>query len=236
MGDENPYQLATKANTNTDWLSDQTPVDVDIRGMGDFAQNMKTIQGNLTSELGYVDDLHTVPMKAWEGTVLAEAEFVRTRMSENATELTQYLQRLSTALLNIGMAAQTIADTYGATDGFSAIDLNAVQFAFAEPGAKRPAGLPSHVTGETYRQKLAAAQPAQQPQQPRPGTPAQPPGQGKRYTETVRTNPDGTQTVTRKDSDGKVVEQVRTAPQTDGAPPLRDSPRQRALDSIEGMY
>ncbi|MFC0529914.1 hypothetical protein [Phytohabitans kaempferiae] len=234
MGEENPYQSATNFNTRTDWLSDQKPVDLNLDGMGDFAQNMQTIHDNLRDELGYVHDLHSVPMKAWEGIVLGEASFVRTRMGDNAKELSHYLQRLSSALLNIGMAAQTIADTYGAADGFSAIELNTVRYAFAEPGAARPSGLSPLVTGETYEEKMAAIRPtAGAP----PVTRREPRGgETPRRTVTTETHADGSQTVTTRNAEGEVTEQVRTAPQTAGGPGVNDSPRQRALDSVEGMY
>jgi YD repeat-containing protein len=242
MGEQDSYKKATEVNTRTDWLSDQKEVDLDPDGMADFAQTMKTIQDNLQSERLRLTDLNTVPMKAWDGPVLGEADFLRTRMAENATELSQYLARLATGLLNIGMAAQTISDTYGAADGFNAIELNTVRYAFAEPGANRPAGLPGFVTGETYAQKMAAATrpgatpPGEQPR--RTGGPTKPAptadsGGGK---VTTQTHADGSQTVTKRNAEGEITEQVRTAPQTPGAPPFSQSPRKQALDSIEGMY
>lgn len=237
---QDPYQRATKYNTSTDRLEGGKLLDLDLDGMGDFAQNMTTLQGNLNNNLRYVTQLLTVPMDAWHGPVLGEADFVRTRMRENATELTQYIQKLSSALQNIGMAAQTIADTYGAADGFSAIELNTVRYAFAEPGANRPGGLSPLVTGETYEQKLAAAtgtgdKPSQTGGQPPQTGPAKTPKAGETPV-APKKNPDGTETVATRNPQGKVTERGRTAPQTAGGPPLRESPRQEALDSLEGMY
>lgn len=334
MGDENPYENATNFNTSTGWLNDQKPVDLDLDGMADYAQSMQRIQENLRNELGYIDDLHTVPIKAWEGAVLGEADYVRTRMSDNATELSEYIRRLNDALLNIGMAAQTIADTYASTDGWSAVTLNTVLYAFADQDASRPAGLPSRVTGETYEDKMREAQAAGPPPANSPdwGSPTSwdtrenadgsttqtattadghrmvittmpsgstttvvygPDGnqirttgtrvstssgsyyhsttttetrdgqvissttrtsvagsgntetvvtrdaQGNetgRRTVTTETNDDGSQTVTTKDANGNITDQVRTAPQTAGGPDADQSPHQRALDDIPGMY
>lgn len=196
MGDENPYENATRFNTSTDWLNDQKPVDLDLDGMADYAQSMKRIQENLRNELGYMDDLHSIPINAWEGAVLGEADYVRTRMGDNATELSEYIRRLNDALLNVGMAAQTIADTYASTDGWSAVSLNTVLYAFADERASRPAGLPSFVTGETYKDKMREAEAAAGPPA------ANSPDWGNPSSWDTRENADGSTTQTATTADG----------------------------------
>jgi hypothetical protein len=54
-----------------------------------------------------------------------------------------------------------VADCYANTDGWSAASLNAVQFAYADPSAKRPSGLPPGLGmtwSDSYYQALAQAQ------------------------------------------------------------------------------
>lgn len=197
MTEANPYENATSRNTSTDWLNDQQTVDLDLDGMADYAERMTIIEGNLGNELGYINDLFQVPLSAWEGPVLGEAEYVRTRMGDNATELSQYIQRLRIALTNIGMAAQTIADAYGSTDGWSAASLNTVMFAFAERGATRPEGLPAFITGETFEDKIAEMQAANN------GAPgANSPEWGRPETWEQRENADGSVTQIATTSDG----------------------------------
>jgi len=206
VGDENPYESATSYNTSTEWLADQKAVDLDLDGMADYAQSMKRIEGNLRNELGYVDDLHQVPMEAWRGPVLGEAEYVRTRMGDNASELSQYIQRLGAAMLNVGMAAQTIADTYGSTDGWSAASLNAVRFAFVEYGATRPAGLPSYVEGKTYEQVMAEQAAASG------GPTAQSPAWGSPTSWETRENADGSTSQIAMTDDGHRMVITTSAP------------------------
>jgi hypothetical protein len=202
----NPFQDTTDYNTSTTWLNDQQPVDLDLDGMADYAQSMLRIIENLMAEQGYVDDLASRPMTAWVGDVLGEAEYVRTRMRDNSTEFTEYLQRLRDAILNIGMAAQTIADTYASTDGWSSASLNTVLFAFADPDASRPSGLPPGIAVQTY-EDMRREQEAQQAGQPPPeGSPAW--GDPERWDSV--TSDDGTVTQTASTADGHRMEIVTT--------------------------
>ncbi|SIR64936.1 hypothetical protein [Micromonospora avicenniae] len=150
MAEENPYQRETDLNTRKDWLADQKPVDVDIDGMVDYGKNMVTIRDNLQSHGGQLNLLNEMPAAAWEGAVLPEAKYMRSQMLQNSGELQQYITYLGTALTNTGMAAQTIADAYSSTDGWSAASLDAVRFAFGDTDAPRPPGLPPFITGKTY--------------------------------------------------------------------------------------
>jgi hypothetical protein len=147
---DNPYQDQTAANTSTAWLNNQTQVDVDLDGMAEFARNMKTIKENLQAHTGQLQQLHTMPAAGWQAGALPEGRYAQKQMTGNAAELTQYLLYLAQALDNIGMAAQVITDAYAGTDGWSAADLNAVNFAYGDPRARPVSGLPPFVTGKTY--------------------------------------------------------------------------------------
>ncbi|MFE7874837.1 WXG100 family type VII secretion target [Micromonospora humida] len=146
----NPYQHETDQNTRTDWLADQKPVDVDPDGLVDYGKNMVVIQENLQSHGGRLSQLGQLPHRAWEGAALPEGVYVRSQLTLNYAEFQQYLTYLGAALTNIGMAAQTVADAYANTDGWSAASLDAVRFAFGEADAPRPAGLPPFVSGKTW--------------------------------------------------------------------------------------
>ncbi|WP_328343214.1 hypothetical protein [Micromonospora sp. NBC_00421] len=149
-GGTNPYQQQTDQNTCTDWLADQKPVDVDPDGLVDYGRNMVTIQENLRGHSGRLSQLGQLPQSAWDNNALPEGTYIRRQLTLNYGEFQQYLTYLGTALTNIGMAAQTVADAYANTDGWSAASLDAVRFAFGDADAPRPAGLPPFVSGKTW--------------------------------------------------------------------------------------
>jgi len=147
---ENPYESATRHNTNTEWLNEQEPLDVELDGLTDYAKNMKTLSENLRDLQSALDMLGTVPTDAWENMVLPEMAYMRHRFLGNYAELSQYLAQLQTALMNIGMAAQTVADAYRGTDGWSAASVDAVRFAFGDHSVAPPGDLPSGFNYQTY--------------------------------------------------------------------------------------
>ncbi|MFB6394958.1 hypothetical protein [Polymorphospora lycopeni] len=149
-GVHNPYGEQTRANTSRTWLDGQEPLDVDIDGLVDYGKDMKTIEENLNGLTPRLNLLGSLPASAWTGNVLPEGAYAMSQMTANYGELQQYLLFLGTALNNIGMAAQTVADAYSSTDGWSAASLDSVLFAFGDSRAERPAGLPPWVTGETW--------------------------------------------------------------------------------------
>ncbi len=158
--DNGPYQSDTDQNTSKAWLGDFTKIDAKLSGMSDYAKALMTISDNLQT--------HRIRVTQQIGSVLTDGAFLggfpevsyaATLHGQNFSEFNQYLQNLYDGLQHSGNAAQAIADSYGDKDGFSAVSLNDVRFAFAEPGATRPAGLPSFY-GETFSQQQAKAQAA----------------------------------------------------------------------------
>lgn len=148
---ENPYQDQTTANTDRHWLDDQKPVDINLEGMAEFAKNMVTIKENLSSHQNYVTSmLASLPTQGWEGGALPEGAYARKKMLDNFADFQQYLTQLGTALNNIGMAAQTIADAFSGEDEWNAATLDAVNWAFGDTNARRPSGLSQFVSGKTY--------------------------------------------------------------------------------------
>ncbi|MFC5007635.1 hypothetical protein ACFPIJ_58745 [Dactylosporangium cerinum] len=139
----NPYQSQTTANTNPAWLdAGHKNIDADIDGMADFAGNMKIIMENLRGKVPELNLLGTMPINAWAPGSLPEGAYTAHLMLANYNELQQYLSFLAQGLMNTGSAAQTIANAYAGTDGWSAADINAVNFAYGDSRAKRPAGYP----------------------------------------------------------------------------------------------
>ena len=154
-GISNPYAPQTRANTDAPWVGEGTPVDVDLEGLREYAKHMADQQKDLLSRSAHLNHLREMPTDAWQGAVLGEAAFVRSQMFANASELTMYLQNLGQTLMNIGSAAQTVADSYQSTDGTSAASLSAVLFAFGDRSQPRPDGLPAHI-GQTYTEYMLA--------------------------------------------------------------------------------
>jgi hypothetical protein len=126
------------------------PVDVHIHGLVDYAKSMVTVSDNLKNHQGRVtDQLSSLPQDAFGRSALPEAAYTLTLCMQNLGEFTSYLGFLGAAIMNIGNAAQTVADCYQGTDGWSAASLDAVEFAYGDPSATRPGGLPS-VIGKTW--------------------------------------------------------------------------------------
>jgi len=152
----NPYKTQTDKNTHTPWLAETTPVDVDLDGLTEYAKHMADANKDLSAKQGHLQHLTSMPQDAWTGATLGEASFVRSQMLANASEFSSYVRVLGQTLMNIGSAAQTVADIYNSADGLSAASLNDVLFAFGDPNASRPKGLPKQI-GQTYDQAVAEA-------------------------------------------------------------------------------
>jgi len=156
-GDSNPYAAETKKNTtDATWLADTMPVDVNLDGLREYAKHMSDANKDLGSRQGHLQHLMSMPQAAWDGATLGEAAYTRSQMMANAGEFTAYLAVLGQTLMNIGSAAQTVADIYNTADGMSAASLNDVLFAFGDSGSTRPDGLPKEI-GQTYDQAVATA-------------------------------------------------------------------------------
>jgi hypothetical protein len=158
-----PDNSVTGRNTSTDWLGDMKPVDLNLHGLADYAKNLKTISDNLASHQTRVfEQMREIVPVAFQGGFPEIQESSRVH-AQNLGEFGQYLRFLAQAVLNVGSAAQTVADSYHSSDGWSAASLDAVKFAFGDPNAKRPSGLPSWVPTTTWldgylQQQAQAAQ------------------------------------------------------------------------------
>lgn len=151
-----PYADATRQNTDTTWLDDAKPVDVDLDSMVDYAKAMVTADNNLKTHQGRVfDQMNSLVSDAFAGG-FPEIGVIASTHRTNLSEFGRYIGFLYAGVNNVAMAAQTIADAYGNTDGWSAASLDAVKFAFGDPDAHRPAGLPPMIGKQgTYYDQLA---------------------------------------------------------------------------------
>lgn len=98
------------------------------------------------------------------GGVNPECALVAEIQKQHNANFTKFFSDLMKGLQNIGQAAQVIADSYQGTDARSAADVNCVNFAFADPDAKRPKGLPSSIgktTDEIEMEQQASLSEAQ---------------------------------------------------------------------------
>jgi hypothetical protein len=160
-GGGGPYQSATDKNTSATWLDDAKPVDVHLHGMVDYAKNVETVKDNLSSHRQRVSgDMGNAVPGAFAGG-FPEIAYAASLHGQNLAEFQQYLNFLGFALMNVANAAQTIADCYSSTDGWSAASLDAVNFAYGDPSAKRPAGLPPGL-GQTWSDAYYKAMAKQQ--------------------------------------------------------------------------
>lgn len=190
---DDPYENQTRANTSPKWLEDSVPVDVDIDGLMDFAEQTEVIRANLNGHLGYLRPLVQLPYDAWSGPVLGEAAIAKSDMLNNYREFMQYTKFLQDALFNVGSAATAIANIFSSTDGMSASEL-AVKWAFGDERSRpdgAPKGMPTWL-GE-YIKQLNDDQPD--------GVPS--PDQWTDQGETR--NPDGSVTQTAVNQDGKTM-------------------------------
>ncbi|BCY06435.1 hypothetical protein [Actinoplanes sp. L3-i22] len=154
-GETNPFPTETKTNADAPWLDGGPPLKVKPKGLRAYAKHMVDQELDMGTRRGHLSHLTTTPNDGWTGDVLGEAAAVRSTVTNNALEFFAYLEKLGTTLHNVGMAAQTVADSYEANDAMSAASMNSVLFAFGE-NVPRPAGLPRNI-GQTYWEQQANA-------------------------------------------------------------------------------
>jgi hypothetical protein len=200
---------ATAVNTSIPWTQGGKPLDgkitAHIDGLTAYAKNQATMSTNMMGEATKAEILSRLPVDATGRGGYPEGVYVRELLVRNASEFMSYLGQLMQTFQNTGSAAQTVADCLGSTDNMSAITMDQVQFALADPNAKRPAGLNAGI-GKTYAQSLAEKQKDQGADAPVDlsksntvvSTGVVPGGQyvGNQQTVVTTTAPNGDQTVT----------------------------------------
>jgi hypothetical protein len=144
----NPYRPQTTYNTKPDWMSSLgNGVKADLDGMTDYAGNLDKIKSNFMSlgrsVTGPMKDTATEAFSA-ENNGLPMTSSMLEVAANNLKELTFFFGQLTQGVLNVAMAAQTVANTYGDTDATNAAKMNSINFAFGNRDAA-PDSIPPSV-------------------------------------------------------------------------------------------
>jgi hypothetical protein len=198
----NPYAPETDRNvldwrdedghvTYDAWTAGEKTVDFNAQGLSSYMNNVVTLGDNLRGHLTALTPIAELSSEAFGTGSYREGLILRGKMASSYQELSQYLQYLIAAHQNIAMSVQTIKDSLGDVDDLGAVSLNAVDFAYTQPGAQRPAGLPDQL-GQTWQQAYDQAQ------ADAAGTPASTPQDGQQTSTVTVCAPDGGATATTR--------------------------------------
>jgi len=163
VGDSNPYQTQTDQNlidkhdangniTSDGFNAGEGKVEIHPDGIADFISNLGVVGTNFSNEQSRImNPLRSLPGQALGTTGYPDGLAAQRILTTNTTIFSQYTQMYKQAVENIRMMMQTIKDSIGGADDFSAVTVDSVNFATVQTGAKRPAGLPKQI-GKTYDQ------------------------------------------------------------------------------------
>ncbi|MCI2421214.1 hypothetical protein MOQ72_27605 [Saccharopolyspora sp. K220] len=129
------------------WPTSGKELKADPSSLRGYGENVATIGKNLESDAmgpamlvnGGGDDISISTGGFPEGTR------AQTLVGRNGQEMMMFLQAVRQNHLAISSAAHTCADMYEGTDGSNAVRLAGVEWAFALPGAQRPAEAPAYL-------------------------------------------------------------------------------------------
>jgi hypothetical protein len=100
-----------------------------------------------------LQQMNQLAFQAFEGASaggqFAEGPMMIAAVQRNSVVFEEFMHDLMLGVTAIANAAQVCADTYQGADNDNAGGIDAVNFAFADPGAARPHGLSSQVGGHT---------------------------------------------------------------------------------------
>lgn len=84
-----------------------------------------------------------------DGGQFAEAPMMIAAVQRNSDVFSQFVGDVGKGIMAIACAAQACADTYQSTDADNANAIDTINFAFGDPGATRPGGLPKQLATQT---------------------------------------------------------------------------------------
>ena len=164
---------SSTSNEPQDWTNSYTPVQVDVKDLADYYFKMATElaprsiadTSGVLSQMGPMIDMGLVNRAASQGEVFGEGVVVAQLMMDNQAKFTAFLKDVSAGIACIGNAAGVVAEIYNNSDNANGADINDVAFAFDDPGATRPGGLPKGAPTKSFvdMQMEAAANAPQQP-------------------------------------------------------------------------
>ncbi|HVV11757.1 hypothetical protein [Amycolatopsis sp.] len=139
------------ADAGEDWALTKAKLTHDPHEMEGYGNNIATMGKNFQSDIngpvqmirGGGDDTQVSTGHFPEGAQ------VQSLISRNASEMTQFLQAAYQSVVALSSVALIYADLMRNTDLSGKNAFNAIEWAFAIPGADKPKGLPSYVENKT---------------------------------------------------------------------------------------
>lgn len=172
---------SSTSNEPQDWTNSYTPMQVDVKDLADYYMKMAfqlapkatAVTSQVLSQMGPMIDMGLVNRAASQGQVFGEGVVVAQIMMDNQAKFSAFFKDVSAGIACIGNAAGVIAEVYNNSDNANSASLNDVMFAFDDPNATRPDGLPKNAPTKSFmEQQMEAA--ANAPQQPMAMTGADP--------------------------------------------------------------
>lgn len=164
---------SSTSNEPQDWTNSYTPVQVDVKDLADYYSKMAmqlapksiAVTSEVLSQMGPMITMGLVNRGASQGQVFGEGVVVAQLMMDNQAKFAAFFKDVSAGISCIGNAAGVIAEVYNNSDNANSANLNDVMFAFDDPNATRPDGLPKGAPTKSYvdMQMEAAANAPQQP-------------------------------------------------------------------------
>jgi hypothetical protein len=122
-------------------------VNVDVTDLLSYFKKMTEIQGiamgkaneELSQIAPRVQSALTTP-KDGRASILPEGYYLANTIMQRVSDFQNFFSDVSRGLQSIGAAATVVAEIYQNADNDNGANLDAVDFAFADPGATRPAG------------------------------------------------------------------------------------------------
>jgi YD repeat-containing protein len=147
-----PYDGATEANTKPTFLTDPKSggsvlgegVEANVDDLTAYSGNLDQIQMNFSHMgLSMATTLEGMASDAFIGdsNIFEWSGFFYQLTMHTVTKYADFVRDITTGMLNVAMAAQTVANVYTETDATSAANLQAINFAFGDKNSA-PAGIP----------------------------------------------------------------------------------------------
>lgn len=155
MAPEPPSKDAVPAPA---WATDGAAIELDPTSFRNYGRNVAKISNDISTDTVSANMAlrGPGPKDMLMSTSFGPGQEMQDSAFGNAEELGMFLLALPTNVSSIASGGLLLGDIFGSMDGDNAAMLNAVQFAFRMPGAKKPAGLPSWIdTKKTVADTLA---------------------------------------------------------------------------------
>ncbi|HEY3502791.1 MAG TPA: hypothetical protein VGN37_08440 [Actinocatenispora sp.] len=162
MGEPNPYGTETSQNLivkrdedgrirSDGFDAGEKDVDLHPDGVHDVINNFGVVKDNFTHGKDQVlPPLRDLPRQGLGTKGFKDGVAAMKLIMFNEANFAQAAAFFESSVENVRMMLQTMKDGVGGEDDFSAITMDAVNFATVQPGAKRPDGLPKGFKAKTW--------------------------------------------------------------------------------------